>query len=116
MDLSRAFHGQPKSCTRTATRSVTKFNHFRARTQEMSANAKEKPSAPGQQGPWRSNDSGVCIECSVSGALVGMLIAMFQAIRDGEFNIVDPTLERVLGRTPTKTKEVLASFLAGDGR
>ena len=43
--------------------------------------------------------------------MVGMLVAMFQAIRNGEFNVVDPTMERVLGRNPTNMKEVLAPLL-----
>jgi NAD(P)H dehydrogenase (quinone) len=44
--------------------------------------------------------------------MVGMLISMFEAMRDGEFNVVDPTLERVLGRRPTELKQVLAPSLA----
>ncbi len=44
--------------------------------------------------------------------MVEMLVSMFQAIRDGEFNVVDPTLERVLGRKPTDLKKVLAPFLS----
>ncbi len=43
--------------------------------------------------------------------MVGMLVSMFEAIRDGEFNVVDPTLERVIARRPTELKEVLSGFL-----
>ena len=46
--------------------------------------------------------------------MVGMLLSMFQAIRDGEFNIVDPTLEEVLGRRPRDLKAVLTPFLSHD--
>ena len=46
--------------------------------------------------------------------MVGMLISMFEAIRDGEFDVVDPTLERVLTRRPTKLEQVLAGFLSKD--
>lgn len=45
--------------------------------------------------------------------MVGMLISMFEAIRDGEFDVVDPTLERVLTRRPTELEQVLAEFLVG---
>lgn len=48
--------------------------------------------------------------------MVGMLVSMFQAIRDGEFNVVDPTLERVLGRKPMSMDQVLTPFLMNDGR
>ena len=44
--------------------------------------------------------------------MVGMLVSMFEAMRDGEFNVVDPTLERVLTRRPTELKQVLAGFLS----
>lgn len=47
-------------------------------------------------------------------AMVNMLVPMFEAIRDGEFDAVDPTLERVLGRRPTDLKEVLAPFIFRD--
>jgi len=46
--------------------------------------------------------------------LVGMLISMFEAIRDGEFDVVDPTLERVLGRRPMELEQFLAGFLLED--
>ena len=42
--------------------------------------------------------------------VVGMLVSMFHAIRDGEFNVVDQTLERVLGRRPTNLKAILEAF------
>ena len=48
--------------------------------------------------------------------MVGMLVSMFQAIRDGEFNVVNPTLERVLGRKPMSMDQVLTPFLMSDGR
>ena len=46
-------------------------------------------------------------------AMVGMLLSMFEAIRGLEFDIVDPTLEQVLGRKPTAMEEVLRAFLTG---
>ena len=49
-------------------------------------------------------------------AMVSMLVTMFQAIQDGEFNVVDPTLEKVLGRKPMSVDQVLAPFLTDDGR
>ena len=49
-------------------------------------------------------------------AMVGMLVTMFQAIQDGEFDVVDPTLEKVLGRKPMSMDQVLAPFLTNDGR
>ena len=47
--------------------------------------------------------------------LVGMLLSMFEAIEDGEFNIVDSTLERLLMRKPTDYASVLAPYLTQDG-
>ena len=47
-------------------------------------------------------------------AMIGMLLSMFQAIRDGEFDRTDSTLERVLHRKPTDIKEVLTPFLSGN--
>ena len=46
--------------------------------------------------------------------MVGMLVSMFEAIRDGEFNVVGPTLERVLTRRPTELEQVMAGFLSKD--
>ena len=48
--------------------------------------------------------------------MVDMLVTMFQAIQDGEFDVVDPTLEKVLGRRPMSMDQVLAPFLTNDGR
>jgi hypothetical protein len=48
--------------------------------------------------------------------MVGMLVTMFQAIQDGEFDVVNPTLEKVLGRKPMSMDQVLAPFLTSDGR
>ena len=36
--------------------------------------------------------------------------------RDGEFDVVDPTLEKVLGRKLMSMDQVLAPFLTSDGR
>lgn len=47
--------------------------------------------------------------------VVGMLISMFEAINDGEFNIVDPTLAQLLKREPTRYAAVLAPFLTQGG-
>jgi uncharacterized protein YbjT (DUF2867 family) len=46
--------------------------------------------------------------------MVGMLLSMFEAIRDGEFDVVDPTLERLLTRRPTPLEQVLTEFLSQD--
>lgn len=43
--------------------------------------------------------------------MIGMLLSMFHAIRDGEFDVIDPTLERMLGRKPSDLKTVLEPFL-----
>ena len=48
-------------------------------------------------------------------AMAGMLLSMFEAISDGEFDVVDPTLQRVLMREPTDFKAVLVPFLAAGG-
>ena len=45
--------------------------------------------------------------------MADMLVSMFAAIRDGEFDVVDPTLGNVLGRRPTDFADILAPWLAG---
>lgn len=45
-------------------------------------------------------------------AIVGMLLSMFEAIRDGEFNVVDPTLASVLGREPADLRSLLVPYLS----
>ena len=55
------------------------------------------------------------VQHGVPEAMVGMLLSMFEAIRDGEFNIVDPTLERVLMRKPAEFEEVLTPYLNKGG-
>lgn len=42
-----------------------------------------------------------------------MLLGMFAASRKGEFSVVDPTLERVLGHRPVGVREVLRAALEG---
>lgn len=44
--------------------------------------------------------------------MVGMLLSMFEAIHDGEFNVTNPTLELLLMRKPAKFEAVLTPFLA----
>jgi hypothetical protein len=46
--------------------------------------------------------------------IVGMLVSMFEAMRDGEFNVVDPTLEGLLGRRPVELRKVLSAFFSSD--
>ena len=46
--------------------------------------------------------------------MVGMLISMFEAMQDGEFDVVDPALEHVLGRRPKNLREVLVPFISND--
>jgi NAD(P)H dehydrogenase (quinone) len=41
-----------------------------------------------------------------------MLAGLFAASRLGEFAAVDPTLERLLGRSPLSIRDVLATSLA----
>ncbi|MFC6647099.1 SDR family oxidoreductase [Granulicella cerasi] len=47
--------------------------------------------------------------------MVGMLLSMFAAIHDNEFNIVTPTLERVLMRKPAEYQAVLMPYLTNGG-
>ncbi len=41
----------------------------------------------------------------------GLLLSLYAAARAGEFAIVDPTLERLIGRKPTTMRQVLEEFL-----
>lgn len=42
----------------------------------------------------------------------GLLLSLFTAARAGEFSVLDPTLERLLGRKPTTMRQVLKEFLS----
>ena len=42
----------------------------------------------------------------------GLLLSLYAAARAGEFAVVDPTLQRLLGRTPTTMRQVLKNFLS----
>ena len=44
--------------------------------------------------------------------MVDMLGTLFRATRAREFDVVDPTLERILGRKPTAMRETLSKFLS----
>ena len=41
----------------------------------------------------------------------GLLLSLYTAARAGEFAIVDPTLERLIGRKPTTMRQVLEEFI-----
>lgn len=41
----------------------------------------------------------------------GLLLSLYAAARAGEFAVVDPTLERLIGRKPTTMRQVLEEFL-----
>ena len=40
-----------------------------------------------------------------------LLLSLYAAARAGEFTVVDPTLERLIGRKPTSMRQVLEQFL-----
>ncbi len=42
----------------------------------------------------------------------GLLLSLYLAARAGEFAVVDPTLERLIGRKPTTMRQVLEEFLS----
>ena len=42
----------------------------------------------------------------------GLLLSLYVAARAGEFTVVNPTLERLIGRKPTTMREVLQDFLS----
>ena len=44
--------------------------------------------------------------------MVNLLASLFSATRAREFDVVDPTLERILGRQPTPMSEILGKFLS----
>ncbi len=46
------------------------------------------------------------------GRMVDLLASLFGATRALEFDVVDPTLERILGRKPTAMSETLRNFLS----
>ncbi|MGI4831797.1 MAG: SDR family oxidoreductase [Janthinobacterium lividum] len=45
-------------------------------------------------------------------AMIGMLLSMFESIHNDEFNVVDPTLQRLLMRRPAEFEAVLTPFLS----
>ncbi len=44
----------------------------------------------------------------------GLLLSLYAAARAGEFAVLDPTLERLIGRKPTPLRKVLEEFLKKD--
>ncbi len=44
--------------------------------------------------------------------MVNLLASLFSATRAHEFDVVDPTLERILGRQPTPMSQILRKFLS----
>lgn len=51
------------------------------------------------------------IKQGMPGAYAGLLLSLYAAARAGEFAVVDPTLERLIGREPTTMRQILAEFL-----
>lgn len=47
--------------------------------------------------------------------MVSMLLSMFKAIHDGEFDVVNPTLQQLLMRKPTEFDAILTPYLAEGG-
>ena len=41
----------------------------------------------------------------------GLLLSLYAAARAGEFEVVEPTLERLIGRKPTTMRQILEDFL-----
>ncbi len=54
----------------------------------------------------------VLVEQGMSQVYVGLLLSLYTAARAGEFAMVDPTLERLIGHKPTTMQQVLANFLS----
>ena len=57
---------------------------------------------------WRAG----LISRGVPESRADLLVGLFAASRNGEFAVVDPTLERLLGRPPMSFRDVLAGRLA----
>ena len=51
------------------------------------------------------------VEQGMSEPYAGLLLSLYAAARAGEFTVVDPTLERLIGRKPTTMRQVLEEFL-----
>ena len=47
------------------------------------------------------------VEQGMPEVFAGLLLSLYTAARAGEFAIVDPTLERLIGRKPTTMRQVL---------
>ena len=52
------------------------------------------------------------VKQGLSEAYAGLLLSLYTAARAGEFAVVDPTLERLIGRKPTTMRQVLEGFLS----
>ena len=50
------------------------------------------------------------VEQGMPEVFAGLLLSLYTAARAGEFAIVDPTLERLIGRKPTTMRQVLQEF------
>ena len=51
------------------------------------------------------------VEQGMPEVYAGLLLSLYAAARAGEFTVVDPTLERLIGRKPTTMRKVLEEFL-----
>jgi NAD(P)H dehydrogenase (quinone) len=51
------------------------------------------------------------VEQGMPEMFAGLLLSLYTAARAGEFAVVDPTLERLIGRKPTTMRKVLEEFL-----
>ncbi len=51
------------------------------------------------------------VEQGMPEVYAGLLLSLYTAARAGEFAIVEPTLERLIGRKPTTMRQVLQAFL-----
>jgi NAD(P)H dehydrogenase (quinone) len=57
---------------------------------------------------WKKN----AVENGMSASVAEMTLGMFRAARKGEFDVVDPTLETLLGRDATATLTILEELVA----
>ena len=46
--------------------------------------------------------------------MIGFSLGIYGAANDGHFALVDPTLERLIGRPPTPIEDVLRNALTGN--
>ena len=103
--LSGAMSWEGASAPLTASRALT-MAEIAETASDVTSREIRHTVIPDEQ--WRSAK----VAAGVPERYADMLLGVFRASRDGDFDVVDPTLERLLGREPRTLRDFLATELS----